>query len=69
MDVTPTFKKGRREAQAKQRQVSLTTIPGKVMEQIIPEAISRNPKNKKVIGNSQHGFTKSTAHLTSLITF
>jgi len=30
--------------------------PGKMMEQLILQTLSRLMKDKKVIGNSQHGF-------------
>ncbi|KAK4831180.1 hypothetical protein QYF61_015650 [Mycteria americana] len=39
------------------------------MEQLILETISRHTKDKKIIRNSQHSFTKGKSCLTSLINF
>jgi len=49
------------------RPVSLTSIPGKVMEQLILEVISKQVEEKKVIRSNQHGFTKGKSCLTNLI--
>ena len=48
--------------------VSLTSIPGNVMEQVILEIISKHIK-KQVMGNSQNGFIKGKSCLLSLIVF
>jgi len=67
--VTPVFKKGKKEDPGNYRPVSLTSIPGKVMEQLILEVIMKQVEEKKVIRSSQHGFTKGKACLANLIAF
>ncbi|GAB0204618.1 mitochondrial enolase superfamily member 1 [Grus japonensis] len=66
--VTLVFKKGRKEDPGNYRPVSLTSVPGKVMEQLILGVISKHVKNK-VIGSGQHGFTKGKLCLTNLMAF
>ncbi|KFV88874.1 hypothetical protein N308_13813, partial [Struthio camelus australis] len=48
-NVTPVFKKGKKEKPGNYRPVSLTSIPGKVMEQLILEVITKHLEDKKVI--------------------
>jgi len=67
-NVTPVFKKGK-EDPGNYRLVSLTSIPGKVMEQLIPEVIIKKVEEKKVIRSSQRGFTKGKSCLTNVIAF
>jgi len=67
--VTPVFKKGEKKDPGIYRPVSLTSIPGKVMEQLILDVIIKQVEEKKVIRSSQHGCTKGKSCLTNLIAF
>jgi len=65
-NASPNFKKGRTEDPGTYSTVSLTSVPGKVTEQLFLDTISRHMENKKVIRSSQHGFTKGKSCLTNL---
>jgi len=66
-NVTPIFNKGK-EDPGKYKPVSLTSIAGNMMEQLILEVIIKQVKEKKVI-RSRHGFTKGKSCLTKMIAF
>ncbi|GAB0207044.1 mitochondrial enolase superfamily member 1 [Grus japonensis] len=68
-NVVLIFEKGKKEDPGNYRPVSLTSVPGKIMEKVILGAIEKHLRDNAVIGHSQHGFTRGKTCLTSLISF
>ena len=67
--MSPSYKKGCKEGPGNYRPVSLTSVPGKVMEQIVLREITWHVRDNWGIRPSQHGFTKGRSCLTNLISF
>jgi len=63
-NVTPIFKNSKKEDPGNYRPFSLTSMPGKMMEQLILDVTIKQVEEKKVIGSSQHDFTKGKSYLT-----
>uniref|UniRef100_A0A803SMX6 Reverse transcriptase domain-containing protein n=1 Tax=Anolis carolinensis TaxID=28377 RepID=A0A803SMX6_ANOCA len=68
-NVVPIFKEGKKNDPNNYRPVSLTSIPGKILEKIIKEVVCEHLETNAVIANSQHGFTKNKSCQTNLISF
>lgn len=58
-NVTPIYKKGKKKDLQNYQPVILISTPGKWMEQVILEVMTKHVKEKKVIRSNHHGFTKS----------
>jgi len=65
--ITPIYKKGQKEDPGNYRPVSLTSLPGKIMERFILRALIGHVKSNQGVRPSQQGLMKGRSCLTSLI--
>jgi len=56
-NITPVFKKGKRNELGNYRPVSLTSVPGKVMESLVKDRMTEYYAEKCSLSSNQHGFT------------
>ena len=68
-NITPIFKKGSKDNPGNYRPVSLTSVPGKILESIIAEDITKHLESNNLISDSQHGFRRGRSCLTNLLEF
>jgi len=67
--VTLIYKKGWKEDPGNYRPISLTLVPGKIMERFILSVLTERVNDNQGIRPSQHGFMKGRSCLTKLISF
>ena len=67
--VTLIYKKDWKDDPRNYRPVSLTSMPGKIMERLILNVLTGHVKDNKGIRPSQQGFMKGVSCLTNLISF
>ncbi|KAJ7405774.1 hypothetical protein BTVI_67747 [Pitangus sulphuratus] len=68
-NATSIQKKGQKEDLENYRHVGLTSVPDKVMEQIIRSAITQHLQDGQGSRPSQHKFRRGRSCLTNLISF
>ena len=67
--VTLLFRKVKRKTQVNDRSVSVTSVPGGIVEQILLESMPRHLEKGGVTADGQHGFTEGKACLTNGVAF
>jgi len=67
--VTPIYTKGQKEGPRNYRPVSLTSVPGEIMEGFILSALTRHVKGNQGFSPRQYGFKKDRSCLTNVISF
>lgn len=68
-NVVPVFKKGKKHDPDNYRPVSLTSVPGKLIEKIMLEVTEKDLKGNAVIGYSQYILMRWRSCLADLISF
>ncbi|KAK7485512.1 hypothetical protein BaRGS_00023200, partial [Batillaria attramentaria] len=68
-NVIPIFKKGEHHDPSNYRSVSLTSVPGKVLEHIIVSALMKHLEECNLLCPGQHGFRNKRSCETQLLEF
>ena len=68
-NISPLFKKGSKDDPGNYRPISLTSVPGKMLESIIADDMMSHLEHNKLILDSQHGFRSGRSCLTNLVDF
>ena len=68
-NIAPIHKKGSKDEPGNYRPISLTSVPGKILESIVVDEIVNHLESNKLILDSQHGFRNGRSCLTNLLDF
>ena len=68
-NITAIHKKGSRAEPGNYREVSLTSVVGKLLERLVKNEIDAFIENHDLLKNSQHGFRRGRSPQTNLIEF
>lgn len=68
-NVTPIFKKGSKENPGNYRPVSLTSVPGKILEKIVKDRVMEHLEQHNLIIPEQHGFQPQKSCTTNLLQY
>jgi hypothetical protein len=68
-NVTPIFKKGNKSMACNYRPISLTSVPGKLMERILRDAIMNHLIENNLLLPSQHGFMPKKSTVSNLLEY
>jgi hypothetical protein len=67
--VVPIYKKGSKRETGNHRPVSLMSIPCKILESVLKDAMMNHLITKNLIKDTQHGFMPGRSCATNLISF
>ena len=68
-NVTAIYKKGQKSSPSNYRPISLTSVPGKVMERITKDTLMSHLSRNRLIKPSQHGFVPNKSCTTNLLEY
>jgi len=68
-NVAPIYKAGEEFLSTNYRPISLTSVPGKVLEAVIKDRMVAHLEQEELIGGSQHGFLRRRSCVTNLLEF
>ena len=67
-NIAPIFKKGKRHIPGNYRPISLTSIPCKMLESLVRNAIMEHMESNHLLNDVQHGFVPGRSCSTQLLT-
>ncbi|RMC13318.1 hypothetical protein DUI87_10853 [Hirundo rustica rustica] len=68
MNIVPVLKKDKKENPGNYRHISVTSVPGKVVDMILG-GVDRHLKDNAVTGHSRHGYMRAKSCLSNLTSF